>query len=129
MVSPGARVGDAELHGSVNRDEIAAIAEEQGVLVGGMLHGPQDVFGAFSFLALMADRKGLDALSRECETRGPWATANASAAPGGGGPSNRHAQSLDQALLVNTHHRQGRGEPGHKAQSNDQRFQSCGGRR
>jgi len=39
--------------------------------------------------------------------------------------ANRHAQALHQALLIDSDHRQGCGEPGQKAQTDDERFQTA----
>ena len=50
VIAPGPRVGDPELNRRVHRDEIAAVAEEQRVLVGGVLARPQHVFRSTSLL-------------------------------------------------------------------------------
>ena len=112
MVTPGARVGDAELHRRIDRDEIPTIAEEQGVLVGGMLHAPRGrsqgrLPSSPSWPTVRActlphwDAKHTIHRPRPMQMQ-PRRERLA---------SNRHTQTLDQTLLLHPHHRQGRGKP------------------
>jgi hypothetical protein len=126
VVVPGTRVRDSELHGGIDGDQVAAVAKQKRIFVGGMLARPQHVLGpAVFFGALVADCEHLHSPRRNPDDAIDWPGPVKMDARLEGRPLEWHTQALHEGLLFDLENRHRRREPPDCTKADDKRLHAA----